>query len=223
MPTSASSTRAPASSPASGRPTRVRMPRAQREQQILTIAEQVFAERGYPATTMEDIADRVGVTKPLIYEYFGSKEGLLSACITSARTQLREATESSWAAVGSDASLDEVFRAGVHAFFAFIDSHATAFVLIQQEGAVASQASPLIESIRAQQSAATVATFRAAPALAGVPDGLLEGYAEVVIGACERLALWRVGRPEVSVDDATDLVVSSVWDGLAALVPSATG
>ncbi len=197
------------------------MPRAQREEQILTIAEQVFADRGYQATTMEDIADRVGVTKPLIYEYFGSKEGLLSACITRARTQLREATEFAWASVGRDASLEEVFRAGVHAFFTFIDGHATAFVLIQQEGAVASQASPLIESIREQQSAATVATFRAAPALAGVPDVLLEGYAEVVIGACERLALWRAGRPEVSVDDATQLVVSSVWDGLAALLPAA--
>jgi AcrR family transcriptional regulator len=219
VPTSASSMRATSSA----RPARVRMPRAQREEQILTIAEQVFAERGYPATTMEDIADRVGVTKPLIYEYFGSKEGLLSACINRARTQLREATESSWAAVGPDASLEEVFRAGVHAFFTFIDGHATAFVLIQQEGAVASPASPLIESIREQQSAATVATFRASPALAGVPDLLLEGYAEVVIGACERLALWRAGRPEVGVDDATDIVVSSVWGGLVALVPPRHG
>ena len=196
------------------------MPRARREEQILTVAEQVFAERGYQATTMEDIAERVGVTKPLIYEYFGSKEGLLAACINRARTQLREATESSWAAVGPGATLEEVFRAGVRAFFTFIDGHATAFVLIQQEGAVASRASPLIESIRQQQSAATVATFRASPALSGVPDVLLEGYAEVVIGACERLALWRAGRPEVGVDDATDIVVSSVWGGLAALVPS---
>ncbi len=197
------------------------MPRAQREEQILTVAELVFAEKGYSATTMEDIAERVGVTKPLIYEYFGSKEGLLSACITRARTQLREATESAWESVGPTASLEEVFRAGIHAFFTFIDGHATAFVLIQQEGAVASQASPLIESIREQQSAATVAAFRAAPSLAGVPETLLEGYAEVVIGACERLAVWRTTRPDVGVEDATDIVVSSVWGGLAALVPSA--
>lgn len=219
MPTTTSSPRR-ASTTGPDRPTRVRMPRAQREEQILTVAEQVFAERGYQATTMEDIAEQVGVTKPLIYEYFGSKEGLLAACINRARTQLREATEASWAAVGPDASLEEVFRAGVRAFFTFIDGHATAFVLIQQEGAVASQASPLIESIREQQSAATVATFRAAPALAGVPDVLLEGCAEVVIGACERLAVWRAGRPDVGVDDATEIVVTSVWGGLAALVPS---
>ena len=196
------------------------MPRAQREEQILRIAEEVFAERGFQATTMEDIAERVGVTKPLIYEYFGSKEGLLSACITSARTQLRVATEAAWQDVGPDAPLEVVFRAGVGAFFEFIDEHSTAFILIQQEGAVASHASPLIESIREQQSAATMATFRKAPVLAGVPDQLLEGCVEVIIGACERVAVWRTRRPEVSADDATEIVVSSVWGGLSALLPT---
>jgi len=208
VPRPATTTRAP----------RARVPRAQREEQILDAAEQVFAERGFHATSMDEVADRVGVTKPLIYEYFGSKEGLLSACIIRARTQLREATELSWAAVGPDAPLAEVFEAGVRAFFEFIDAHSTAFVLIRQEGAVASQANPLIESIRQEQSAATVATFRAAPGLGAVPDELLEGCAEVVIGACERVAVWRAGRPGVGVEDATRIVVSSVWGGLSTLL-----
>jgi AcrR family transcriptional regulator len=195
------------------------MPRAQREEQILRIAEEVFAERGYQATTMEDVADRVGVTKPLIYDYFGSKEGLLSAAVLRARTQLREATEAAWQSVAEDAPLVEVFRAGVRAFFDFIDEHAHAFVLIQQEGAMASQASGLIESIREQQSSATVRTLRGAPGLSAVPDDLLEGYAEVIIGACERVAVWRTRRPEVTAEAATELVVSSVWGGLAALLP----
>ena len=209
----------PSPQPTAAPAPRVRMPRAQREEQILRIAEEVFAERGFQATTMEDIAERVGVTKPLIYEYFGSKEGLLSACITRARTQLRVATEAAWQEVGPNAPLEDVFRAGVRAFFEFIDEHATAFVLIQQEGAVASQASPLIESIREQQSAATMATFRKAPALAAVPDELLEGCVEVIIGACERVAVWRTRRPGVSTQHATDIVVSTVWTGLDALLP----
>lgn len=200
---------------------RKRMPRAQREEQILVVAEQVFAERGYQATTMEDVAERVGVTKPLIYDYFGSKEGLLSACITRARTQLREATERSWDATGPDAPLEQVFRAGVRAFFEFIDEHSTAFMLIQQEGAVASQASPLIESIRAQQSAATARTLASAPGLGAVPTDLLEGYAEVIVGACERVAVWRTRRPEVTALEATELVVSTVWGGLGRLLPAA--
>ena len=199
-------------------PKRRRVPRAEREAQILVAAEQVFAERGYQATTMEDVADRVGVTKPLIYEYFGSKEGLLSACIVRARTQLREASEASWAAVGPDAELVDVFRAGVLAFFEFIDEHRNAFLLIQQEGAMASQASPLVESIREQQSVATARTLGGAPGLGDVPPELLEGCAEVIVGACERVAVWRLRRPGMTAEEATELVVSTVWSGLDTLL-----
>ena len=197
------------------------MPRAQREAQILRVAEEVFAERGYQATTMEDVAERVGVTKPLIYGYFGSKEGLLAACITQARGQLREATEQAWDSVGPQAPLVDVFRAGVRAFFEFIDEHANAFTLIQQEGAMAHQASTLIESIREQQSTATARTLRRAPGLGEVPDAVFDGYAEVIVGACERVAVWRTRHPEVTTEDATDLVVSTVWNGLDRLLPRA--
>jgi hypothetical protein len=114
-----------------------------------------------------------------------------------------------------------VFRAGVRAFFDFIDEHANAFMLIQQEGAVASQASPLIESIRAQQSAATASTLAAAPGLESVPPELLEGYAEVIVGACERVAVWRTRRPQVSAEDAAELVVATVWGGLESLLTRA--
>src|SRR5688500_10291303 len=144
-------------------PARTRMPRAQREEQIVGIAEQVFAERGYQATTMEEVAERVGVTKPLIYEYFGSKEGLLSACVNRARTQLRDATVASWAVAGDQAAAEELFRVGVRAFFDFIDDHANAFRLIQQEAVVAAQTSSEIENIRTQQSEVTMETLRRAP------------------------------------------------------------
>ena len=199
-----------------------RMPRAQREEQILTIAEAVFAERGYQATTMEEVAERVGVTKPLIYGYFGSKEGLLSACIDRARAQLREATVAAWQGVAEGASLEAYFEYGIRAFFDFIDEHASAFALIQQEGAVAASASSDIEGIRTQQSEVVVETLERVPGLESVPRPLLEGYAEVVIGACERVAVWRLGRPEVSAGDATGLVMSGVWHGLSSVALSAT-
>jgi AcrR family transcriptional regulator len=193
------------------------MPRAQREEQILAVAETVFAERGYQATTMEDVAERVGVTKPLIYEYFGSKEGLLSACVDRARSQLREATVAAWEAMPADASLEAVFESGVRAFFDFIDEHASAFALIQQEAAVAASASRDIERIRTQQSAVVAEALGRVPGLDAVPPPLLEGYSEVVVGACERVAVWSLDRPEVTAADATDLVMAGVWHGLSAM------
>jgi AcrR family transcriptional regulator len=181
------------------------MPRAQREAQILTVAEQVFAERGYQATTMDEIAERVGVTKPLIYDYFGSKDGLLVACVDKARTELADVTEAAVRALPQ----------GIAAFFTFIDGHVMGFRVIHTENAAAAGASTDIERIRAQQSAVVVSSLLRSPQLAGVPPLLLEGYAEVIIGACERVAVWRTHRDDISADDATDFVMSAVWHGLS--------
>ena len=195
------------------------MPRAEREAQILAIAEDVFAQRGYQATTMEDIAERVGVTKPMIYEYFGSKEGLLSACIASARTQLLEATDAAWRSLPTGSTPEGSFRAGIRAFFDFIDGHTNAFALIQTETAIQHSASVGVESIRQQQTRYIIERLRDQLGLADVPPVLLEGFAEVVVGACERVAVWRIRRGDISARDATDFVMTAVWSGLGSLIP----
>lgn len=193
------------------------MPRAEREAQILAVAEEVFADLGYQATTMDEIAERVGVTKPLIYDYFGSKDGLLIACVDRARTQLAETTQEALQRLPAGAPVDEVLRCGIAAFFGFIDEHDLAFRLLHQESAAAVSTERDVERIRAQQGAVIVGFLRRSPGLATVPDRLVEGYAEVVVGACERVAVWRTHREDVTAQDATDLVVSAVWTGLRAL------
>src|SRR4051794_26466639 len=51
------------------------VPRAEREAQIVTAATEVFGAQGFAATSVADVAARAGISKPLIYQYFGSKEG----------------------------------------------------------------------------------------------------------------------------------------------------
>lgn len=58
--------------------------RADREQQILDVAGQVFGEQGFAATSVADVAREAGISKPLIYNYFGSKEGLYERCLRHA-------------------------------------------------------------------------------------------------------------------------------------------
>lgn len=57
------------------------VPRAEREEQILSSAIDEFALRGYAAASMVELAARAGISKPLIYQYFGSKDGLYLACL----------------------------------------------------------------------------------------------------------------------------------------------
>jgi AcrR family transcriptional regulator len=59
------------------------VPRAEREEQIVAIAIGEFAENGYAGASMVAIARRAGISKPLIYQYFGSKDGLYLACLHS--------------------------------------------------------------------------------------------------------------------------------------------
>ncbi len=191
---------------------RRRMPRAQRERQMIAVAEEIFAERGYQASSMDEIAERVGVSKPMIYEYFGSKEGLLVACIRAARAELLAATTAS---VEGVTSAEDALRRGLEAFFAFIDSHRRSWALLRHEAAVAGQAAmDEIEGIRRQQTQVNAALFAAY--LPGLPARDLEAYGEVVVGACERLATWYVAREDVTARDAAAIIMRMVWHGLAA-------
>lgn len=178
---------------------------------MIAVAEEIFAARGFQASSMDEIAERVGVSKPMIYEYFGSKEGLLVACIRQARAELLTAT---MASVEGVTTAEEAMRRGLVAFFEFTDSHRRSWELLRQEAAVAGQSAlDEIEAVRQQQTAVNTSLF--ASFLPGLPHRDLEGYAEIVVGACERLALWYATRDDVSAADAAELVMRLVWYGLA--------
>src|SRR5437762_12118353 len=54
---------------------------ADRRAQLLEVGRAVFASHGYEATTLDEVARKAGVTKPIIYEHFGSKDGLYAAIV----------------------------------------------------------------------------------------------------------------------------------------------
>src|SRR3954470_3548476 len=99
---------------------RRRLPRVERELQMLDAALEVFTERGFEAASMDEIARRVGVTKPMLYSYFGSKEGLYLACIDRAARPMIEALRD--AAVAEE---DPARRrwAGTRAYLGWVEAH----------------------------------------------------------------------------------------------------
>jgi AcrR family transcriptional regulator len=206
------------------RPPRRRMARADREQQMLDVAERAFAEHGYHAVSMDDIARRVGVTKPMLYEYFGSKEGLLLACIVRCRAELYDRTKA--ATQGATDPKDMYWR-GLLTYFEFIDDHAPAYAMLAHEPVVGGGPSPggwkdtalpaatadAVEATRRQQ-VDLIAPLLTALAPHATP-ATAEAYAEIIIGACERLGLWRLRHPEVSAEDAARHMMQLSWYGLA--------
>ena len=69
------------------------VPRSEREPQILDVAALEFGTLGFAATNLQVVAERAGISKPLVYNYFGSKEGLFAACIDRAGSLLSDEIE----------------------------------------------------------------------------------------------------------------------------------
>jgi AcrR family transcriptional regulator len=180
---------------------RRRVSRAERERQILDAAVAVFGERGYQAASMDMVAERVGVTKPVLYAHFGSKDGLLLACIARARAELLEVTTT--AAASADRP-EEMLRRGTLAFFEYLERREPAWAFLYSEATVAGDA---LEGIRAQQT----------DFIADADTQRLTGWAQVIVGACERLALWRGSARTVTSEQATEYLMDLVWTGLAAV------
>jgi AcrR family transcriptional regulator len=184
---------------------RTRVTSAERERQILDAAVAVFTERGYANASMDAVAERVGVTKPVLYTHFGSKEGLLLACITQARGELLEATSK---AAMAATSAEDMLRRGTLAFFRFLDERPGS-ALVYAEVSITAEA---VEAIRAQQTDFIAGLLGVADPGAG--PARLQGWAQVIVGACERLAHWRKQDPTVTAEQATEYLMDLVWQGL---------
>src|ERR1700759_2630939 len=109
---------------------RSRLSRSDRMEQTLGVAHGLFAERGYGDVTMDEIAAAVGVTKPLLYNYFGNKERLYIACMERAGDSL---TKTVGQAVAGAASPGDALGAALRGFFAFLDSDRAAWAVLFDE------------------------------------------------------------------------------------------
>jgi AcrR family transcriptional regulator len=183
-----------------------RVPRAVRERQLLELAEQLFSERGYPGASMEELARRAGVTKPVVYELFGSKDGIFRACVDRAVEQLAASVA---AAVRAETDPGARVRAGGLAFLHFAAENRLAWDLVSMGGQFAEQAADVR---RAQAELIHELMLETAPE--GVDARELEAVAWAVNAAYEGVAHWMWGHPEVPVEDIADWLVDLLIPGL---------
>ena len=104
-----------------------RLPAARRRRQLLDTARTVFAERGFHATAMNDIADAAGVTKPVLYQHFRSKRDLYREVLEDVGGRLEETIAK--AAAGAPGPREQV-EAGFGAYFRFVAVDQDAFQVL---------------------------------------------------------------------------------------------
>jgi AcrR family transcriptional regulator len=197
-----------------------RMPRAEREQQMLDAAHALFAERGYAAVAMDDVAAAVGVTKPLLYNYWGNKERLFLACMERSADALFDAV---LAAVRGEADPAAAARAGMRAFFGFVEADRGAWRIVFDEtlpgqGAIAA---------RVAEQRGRITGLVADAFVAQVPAGRrarvrteVEALSHAILGAAEALARWWLRAEAMPAQRTADLLIETLAPGLQARAQS---
>jgi AcrR family transcriptional regulator len=182
-----------------------RVPRAVRERQLVELGEELFAERGFAKASMDELARRAGVTKPVIYELFGSKEGLFEACLEGLALRLAESiAEAARAEDGPEGRL----RAGGLAFLRFAAENRVAYELLYE-----GRFSDAAVRVRRRQAALILELMREI-APADVDPRELEVAANAVNSAYEGVAQWMWDHPEMDVEKLADWTVELLLPGL---------
>src|SRR3954454_8094909 len=103
-----------------------RLPRSARRMQLLQAAQEVFVAQGFHAAAMDEIADRAGVSKPVLYQHFPGKRELYLALLELQVTELADRVRN---AMSGTADNQERVDGAVGAYFDFIDAEGEAFRL----------------------------------------------------------------------------------------------
>lgn len=183
-------------------------------EQTLNVAHDLFAERGYAAVTMDEVAAAVGVTKPLLYNYFGNKERLYIACMERAGEALFEKIEES---VRDASNPGDALNLGLRAFFEFLDSDRAAWaVLFSETSSHVTSVSERVADYRGR-----IARMAAASLLAQLPSRRraaaqteVQALSEALLGAAEALARWWLRTEAISAHAAAELLISTIEPGL---------
>jgi AcrR family transcriptional regulator len=196
------------------------MPRAAREEQMLVAATRIFARRGYQDASMDEIAAACGVTKPMVYAYFGSKEGLFLACTEREASRLRTTVR---AAVKATASPELRLWRGFVAVFEFVERNRESWAVLYPYGPTGASAfAAAAAHARDTMTALLTELFVDTAVGAGVDPQVgaqeSEPLAHAMTGATIALASWSIGRPDEPAELHAMRLMNFAWMGLGNLI-----
>lgn len=188
-----------------------RVPAALREAQILELAEELFAEVGYRNASMDELARRAGVSKPMIYRLIGGKDEVFRACVGKLAEEMQG--EIIGAVAGAETIKDRL-RAGVISFFRFVDRHRAAWTMVVTGGT--GEVDEAIEQVRVADAVLIAGLFEQYATELGIEldRRMIEAAAHGLNGAGEAIARWAVAHPEIPPEVLGDMLVEFIWPGI---------
>ncbi|MEU7899073.1 TetR/AcrR family transcriptional regulator [Nonomuraea sp. NPDC049152] len=193
---------------------RRRMTGRERREQLITISRALFAEKGFDGTSIEEIAATAQVSKPVVYEHFGGKEGVYAVVVDR---EMQKLLGMITAALAASHSLIKLERAAL-ALLQYIEESSEGFRILVRDSHAASGTgtfASLISEIASQVEDVLADEFKGR----GYDPKLAPMYAQMLVGMVALTGQWwldvrRPGREEVAAH-----LVNLAWNGLTGLNP----
>ncbi len=200
-------------SESAGRP-RVRMTGRERREQLLDVGRTLFAAKGFEATSIEEIAARAGVSKPVVYEHFGGKEGLYAVVVDREMSGLLDRLTSALSAGHPRALVEQAALA----LLTYIEEQTDGFRILSRDSPVAGSSgtfSSLLNDIASQVEHILAREFAAR----GMQTKLAPMYAQMLVGMVALTGQWWLEERKPDRAEVAAHLVNLGWNGLAHLDP----
>jgi AcrR family transcriptional regulator len=186
-----------------------RLPASERRAQLIEVGRAVFAKRGYDGTSMEEIADRAKVSKPVVYEHFGGKEGLYAVIVDREMDYVvRRIVEA--ISVGSPR---ERIEAASLAFLTYVRDQPDGFAVLSQDSpstATRGRLSSLLNDLAERVGDIFAKSFKDA----GYDAKAAPIYAQALVGMVTFVGKWWTGARKPPVDEVAKHIGALAWMGL---------
>lgn len=185
----------------------------QRREQLVDVGRRLFAEKGLDGTSVEEIAATAGVSKPVVYEHFGGKEGLYAVVVDREISALRDAVTQALESRGRPRLLLE--RAAL-ALLDYIESSTDGFRILVRDSPVAQSTgtfASLISDVASQAEHVLAAAFTRD----GIDPAYAPMYAQMLVGMVALTGQWWLDTREPSKVDVAAHLVNLAYNGLTHL------
>ncbi|WP_230686486.1 TetR/AcrR family transcriptional regulator [Catellatospora vulcania] len=187
---------------------------SQRREQLIAVGRQLFAERGFDATSIEEIASRAKVSKPVVYEHFGGKEGLYAVVVDREVTSLLNRVTSALTA----GHPRELLEQAALALLDYIEEETNGFRVLVRESPVMSSSgnfSSVLNDVAHQVEHILGAEFKTR----GYDPKLAELYSQALVGMVALTGRWWLEVRKPRKETVAAHLVNLCWNGLAQLEP----
>jgi AcrR family transcriptional regulator len=194
------------------RPGRARMTAAERREQLIEIARGLFAERGFDGTSIEEIAARAEVSKPVVYEHFGGKEGLYAVVVDREVRQLLAMVQGALTAGGPR----ELLEQAALALLDYIEQAPDGFRILVRDSPIGSSSGSfvsIIGDIASRVEYILAGEFRSR----GFDTKFAPMYAQMLVGMVGTTGQWWLDARKPPKRVVAGHLVNLAWNGLSGL------